>query len=293
MTLSPDLCSLTKQHETLVGIDSDGCVFDTMSVKQKDHFHPLIIRFWELGSCEKALRACAEFVNLTSKTRGSNRFPALLRVFELFADYPGVRQSNVTLPPTQALRAYIESGVPLGNPSLKAEVAKTNDPELARVLAWSLAINHEIDTCMRPVPPFVGAQKALAQIHSLSDAIVVSQTPEEALIKEWRHHHIDQFVDFIAGQELGSKTQHLKLATAGKYSPERVLLIGDAQGDLFAAREAGVCFYPIMPGNEEHAWKRFCQEAYERFLKGTFVGTYQNELIDAFNACLPDLPPWL
>ena len=287
-----ELQSLPKKHDSFVGIDSDGCVFDTMNAKQKEHFHPLIIGYWGLEKCEKELRACAEFVNLYSKTRGSNRFPALLRVFELFAEYPGVRESGVALPKTEALRAYIRSGLPLGNPSLKAEAERTKDPELLRLLEWSLAINVEIDTRMRPVAPFAWAKKALALIRANSDAIVVSQTPEEALIKEWNLHSLRGFVDLIAGQELGTKQDHLRIATAGKYASERVLLIGDAQGDLAAAKASRVCFYPINPGAEEESWERFCKEAYAKFLAGTFSGAYEHALSDAFNTLLPDTPPW-
>ncbi len=287
-----DLKGLPKNHSSFVGIDSDGCVFDTMTAKQKEHFHPLIIRFWDLGKCEKELRACAEFVNLYSKTRGSNRFPALLRVFDLFADYPGVKASGVSLPKTEALRAYINSGRPLGNPSLKAEVARTNDPELARLLDWSLAINVDIDTRMRPVPPYVWAKKALELIRSSSDAIVVSQTPEEALVKEWDLHRLHHYVDLIAGQELGTKAEHIRIATEGKYPVDSVLMIGDAQGDLAAAKKVNVCFYPINPGAEEASWERFCREAYNKFLTGSFVGAYEQSLSDEFNALLPDTPPW-
>lgn len=287
-----DLKDLPKNHNSFVGIDSDGCVFDTMNAKQKEHFHPLIIRFWGLEKCEQALRACAEFVNLYSKTRGSNRFPALLRVFELFADYPGVRASGVAIPPTDALRAYIHSGLPLGNPSLKDEVARTHDPELARLLEWSLAINVDIDTRMRPVPPYTWAKKALEQIRFNSDAIVVSQTPEEALIKEWNLHQIHHYVDLIAGQELGTKAEHIRIAAAGKYAKDRVLMIGDAQGDLAAAKAVHACFYPINPGAEEASWERFCHEAYPKFLAGSFAGAYEKSLADEFNALLPDTPPW-
>ena len=48
-----------------------------------------------------------------------------------------------------------------------------------------------------------------------------------------------------AGQELGTKTEHLKLAAKNKYPPERILMIGDAPGDLNAARANGALFYPI------------------------------------------------
>jgi len=288
-----DLKRLPRNHDSFVGIDSDGCVFDTMNAKQKDHFHPLIIKVWELQACEKQLRACAEFVNLSSKFRGSNRFPALLKVFELFNTYPGVKETGVPLPKLDALRAYVRSGLPLGNPSLKAEVARTRDPELARLLEWSLAINADIDTRMKPVKPFAGALRALKLIRSHSDAIVVSQTPEEALIKEWNLHCIHGFVDLIAGQELGTKAEHIRLATADKYENGRILLIGDALGDHKAALEAGVSFYPIMPNREEDAWERFCGEVYPRFLAGTYAGDYERGLVETFIAALPETPPWL
>ena len=293
MHTATDLQSFPKRHDTLVGIDSDGCVFDTMTAKQREHFHPFIIRFWELDVCADALRACADFVNLGSRTRGSNRFPALLRVFELLADHPGAKASGAALPATAALRAYVRSGLPLGNASLKAEADRTGDPELARILAWSLALNADIAANMRPVPPFVWAKRALERIRAASDALVVSQTPEEALVKEWNLHGLRGYVSFIAGQELGTKAEHLRLASSGRYAPGRILLIGDAQGDLAAAREAGVCFYPINPGAEEASWERFCAEAYDRFLSGTYAGEYEQTLTAAFAALLPDTPPWI
>lgn len=288
-----DLKQFQKRHDSFVGIDSDGCVFDTMSVKQKEHFHPLIIKSWGLETCEKPFRACAEFVNMYSKTRGSNRFPALLRAFELLHAYPGVKELGVPLPKLDALRAYVNSGLPLGNPSLKAEAERTGDPELARLLAWSLAINEDIHANMRPVPPFRWAKTALERIHATSDAIVVSQTPEEALIKEWDQHGIRPFVDLIAGQELGTKTEQIRSATRGQYAPLKILMIGDAMGDLAAANENRALYYPIIPGREEVSWERLVKEAYGKFLDGTFAGPYAAALADEFVAGLPDSPSWM
>ncbi|MEI7900004.1 MAG: HAD family hydrolase [bacterium] len=287
-----DLKNLPKNHDSFVGIDSDGCVFDTMSVKQKAHFHPLILKYWGLAKCEKELRACAEFINLYSKFRGINRFPALLHVFELFIAYPGVKASGITLPKLDAMRAYVNSGLPLGNPSLKAEVARTHDPELLRLLNWSASINSDIDENMKPVPPYVWARQALELIHSQSDAIVVSQTPEEALIKEWSLHKIHCYVNLIAGQELGTKAEHLHIATHGKYAADNILMIGDAEGDQAAAQKNRARFYPINPGHEEESWERFCKEAYAKFRDGTFAGAYEQKLADEFAALLPEIPPW-
>ena len=287
-----ELKGFPARHDSFVGIDSDGCVFDTMGVKQKEHFHPQIIRIWGLQKIEKQLRASAEFVNLYSKWRGKNRFPDLLKAFELLCDWDEVRASGVKLPDLTALRAYCNSGLPLGNPSLKAEVARTHDPELTRVLEWSLAVNKDIDQHMRPVPPFPWAKKSLEKMHASSDLIVVSQTPEEALVKEWAHHKIDHLVGLIAGQELGTKSEHIKLASSGKYKADRVLMIGDAPGDFTAAKDNHAAFYPIVPGHEDACWQRLHDEAYDLFLKGKYIGAYAEKLIREFNNSLPETPPW-
>ena len=292
-TTAADLIALRPAHDAFVGVDSDGCVFDTMDVKQKAHFHPLICTFWGLERIETQVRAAAEFVNIGSKTRGQNRFTNLLLTFELLETWDVVRASGVPLPRIVALRAYCQSGLPLGNPSLQAEVARSGDPDLKRVLEWSLAVNIDIDTRMRPTPPFPWALKSLERIAHVCDAIVVSQTPEEALLKEWHHHGIAHRVCAIAGQEVGSKAHQIRLATDGRYRPGRVLLIGDAPGDLAAATDADVLFYPILPGREDASWHRFHDESFDRFLAETYAGAYAEDLTRAFLDALPDTPPWL
>ena len=72
----------TPKHDYLVGIDSDGCAFDTMELKHKECFIPNIINYWGLQGVSKYAREAAEFVNLYSKSRGINRFPALVEALE-------------------------------------------------------------------------------------------------------------------------------------------------------------------------------------------------------------------
>ena len=287
-----DLIGFKPLHNSFVGIDSDGCVFDSMVIKQCQHFHPLIIEIWGLEKIEKQVRAASEFVNLYSVWRGSNRYPALLKAFELLYDWDEVAACGVDLPDLTSMREYCESGLPLGIPSLEAEVARTADNGLTRLLEWSNAVNADIDQNMEEIPPFKACLTSLEMIHKSSDAIVVSQTPEEALVKEWNLHKMDGFVSAIAGQELGSKAEHLRLAAVGKYDLKRILLIGDAPGDRKAAQDVGVCFYPIIPGGEEASWTKFHQEAYGKFLAGEYAGEYERGLIAEFDKCLPDTPPW-
>ena len=280
------------QHDFFVGIDSDGCAFDTMEIKHKECFIPNIIKHWGLQPVSKYAREAAEFVNLYSKWRGINRFPALLMVFDLLAEREEVRRRGVEMPEVPSLRQWVETETKLGNPALKEAAARTNDPILAQALAWSEAVNAAIADMVHGVPPFPYVRKSLEALVAHADMIVVSATPGEALRREWEEHDIAKHAAVIAGQEMGSKSEHLKLAAAGKYPAGHVLMIGDAPGDLKAARANGFLFYPIGPGREEQSWQRFHEEAMERFMQGEYAGEYEARLIAEFEAMLPETPPW-
>ena len=90
--------SITPKHDFLVGIDSDGCVFDTMEVKHKECFIPNIINHYGLQGVSKYAREAAEFVNLYSKSRGANRFPALVEQLEWLRRRPEVKARGVKVP---------------------------------------------------------------------------------------------------------------------------------------------------------------------------------------------------
>lgn len=286
------LLNLQPRFPTFVGIDSDGCIFPTMEIKQKLCFHSLIISIWKLEPIEMALRQTAEFVNLYSIHRGQNRFPCLLTTFDLLRSHPEVRRSGFQLPSTRALREFCESGLPLGNPALEKRVAETHDPELQQLLTWSLEVNKAVARTVRNIKPFKGVIESLEDIRTHSDAICVSQTPTEALVREWEEHGLLKFVEVIAGQELGTKSEHLTLATSRRYPSERVMMIGDAPGDLNAAYTVGAHFFPINPGHEEASWACFHREAYRRFLEGRYDRDYEAALVQQFKALLPERPPW-
>ena len=42
------LAEMQPKHKFFVGIDSDGCAFDTMEIKHKECFCPNIIKYWKL-----------------------------------------------------------------------------------------------------------------------------------------------------------------------------------------------------------------------------------------------------
>ena len=281
---------IVRQHDFLVAIDSDGCAFDTMELKHKECFIPHTINSYNLQAVSKYAREAAEFVNLYSKSRGINRFPALVETLQWLQKRPAVIDRNIQIAIPAALIQWIDTESKLGNPALAARVQETSDPALQQALDWSEKVNETVAHIVRGVPPFPGVRECLEKLSSQADQIVCSATPNEALRAEWSEHGIDTFVQAICGQETGTKKQ--TLANAAKYDPNRVLMIGDAPGDYRAAAANQCLFFPINPAAEEASWKRLLEEGIEHFLNGTFAGNYQAVLLKEFDATLPDQPPW-
>jgi phosphoglycolate phosphatase-like HAD superfamily hydrolase len=286
------LKELQPKHKYFVGIDSDGCAFDTMEIKHKECFIPNIIKHWNLQAVSKYAREAAEFVNLYSKWRGINRFPALVMVFDLLKEREDVQKRHVQIPEANELRDFIKSGLPLGNPALKKVVENDGSAVLRTALEWSEAVNAAIADMVSGIPPFPYVRESLEKLSTIADLLVVSATPGEALHKEWSENGIHTYVREIAGQEMGSKKEHLALAAGQKYEPHCILMIGDAPGDLNAAKANNALFYPIMPGEEDASWQRFYEEAAEIFIEGKYAGAYEETLIQEFLKHLPDTPPW-
>jgi phosphoglycolate phosphatase-like HAD superfamily hydrolase len=286
------LQSIKPQHPFFIGIDSDGCVFDTMEIKQKECFIPNIVKYFEMQSVSKFLREAAEFVNLYSKYRGVNRFPALVQTFDFMRNRPEVKSRGAKIPEMNSLRQWLKEETKLGNPALEAKVKATGDPELKRVLDWSLAVNKTIEDMVFGVGPFAYVRETLDKAKLKADLIVVSQTPGEALEREWKEHKLEHYVHVICGQEYGTKTEHIKFAAGGKYDTSRMLMIGDAPGDRKAADANKALFFPVNPGGEDASWKNLLEEGLDRFFNGTFAGEYQKDLIARFEAMLPDKPAW-
>lgn len=286
------LRNLKPQKEFFIGIDSDGCAFDTMEIKHKECFCPNVIKHWELQTISKYVREAWDFVNLYSKTRGVNRFLALIRAFELLAERPEVKARGVKLPDLQPLIEWTQKESKLGEPVLELYAKEVKNPVIDRALKWSKAVNKEVGEMVYGIAPFPFMRQSLEKLTPKADALVVSQTPVDALTREWRENNIEKFVRVIAGQEYGKKSEHLALAAKGKYPDNKILMIGDAPGDMKAAKTNNVLFYPINPGHEEISWERFYNEALEKFFDGTFAGEYEEKLIAEFETFLPEHPPW-
>jgi phosphoglycolate phosphatase-like HAD superfamily hydrolase len=292
------LKDLQPTKKFLVGIDSDGCVFDSMGIKQRECFCPMMIAYFGLQPVAQAARECKDFADLFSKTRGQNRHKTIVRILnELLPEHPIVKERGFKVPLLKYYTEWVDNpNSLLSDKGLEKAIAEApNDAaknELKQALVWSKRVNELIKEVVKDVPPFPYVKESLDKIKKNADIIVCSQTPTEALVREWEEHNIQSYPRIIAGQEMGTKAEHLKFASEGKYPANHVLMIGDAPGDLKAARANKALFFPINPGNETASWKRLFEEGLDRFFNGTYAGDYENKLSAEFDNYLPEKPSW-
>jgi len=140
------LQAMEPKHEFFIGIDSDGCCFDSMELKHKECFIPNIIKYWD---CRQSASSRARRPNSSISTRsgrGVNRFPALLYTFDLLDEWPDVQARGWTSPSIPSLREWVATETKLGNPALEKAVANGGDEVLRRTLDWSNAVNQAVGT---------------------------------------------------------------------------------------------------------------------------------------------------
>jgi len=114
----------------LIAVDSDGCVLDSMEVKQRRCFIPATLDVWGLGEVEASVWEAAVFVNLYSRWRGTNRFVALAKTFELLSRRREVRERGVGLPDVAVLRRWLAGEA---SPSDRTLARSTGVPPVARL----------------------------------------------------------------------------------------------------------------------------------------------------------------
>ncbi len=252
---------------------------------------------WDLQAVSKYAREACEFVNLYSQVArhqplagaGDGLRPAgrAARGAATQGPYPEARQDS---------RVH-EVGLPLSNDRWPTRGQQTRDPELIKALAWSKAVNATIADMVHGVPPFPYVRESLRPDRPEP----ISSSSRRRRPRRWcasgksttsiacEHY---QRSAVIAGQEMGTKSEHIRFAAQGKYADDHKLMIGDAPGDLKAARDNNALFFPINPGREDESWQRFYQEGLARFFDGTYAGAYEASLVAEFDQLLPDAPPW-
>ncbi len=266
-----------KKKDFLVCVDSDGCAMDTMDCKHIHCFGPKIIDEWGLEAWREEILARWNEINLYSMTRGINRFKGLNKM---------LTEVNEKYTPIQGLAdltAWVESGAAPSNDALQKAIDETGSPILKKALSWSKAVNEAINALPDSLKvPYPGVKEALALAHEKADVAIVSSANPGAVLEEWEKYGLLPHTDVVCAQDVGSKAFCIAELLKRGYSPDHVLMCGDAPGDMDAARQNGVFYYPIRVRQEKESWAEFVSEGFGRLLDGTYAGGYQQAKIDAF-----------
>lgn len=273
--------NFNKRNEFFAGIDSDGTVFDTMKIKHTFTFIPTAIEVFGLEEYKDKFIKIAEKINLYSLTRGINRFPGLLLTFDELKKSVGFDNYDAN-----AFNAYINSGYPFSNNGLENYIAENPSPFLEKVLMWSRSSDILFEKNCENIKPFDAVTETIKHIKSRSDIMVVSAASGKGLETDWTNAGLKNYVDFIAGQELGSKSEQLSYAANMGYNTKNMLMIGDALGDYNSAKSVGAMFYPIIPGSENECWKLLNEKYIDMFFENRYDEKVENELYDKFIAFL-------
>lgn len=268
----------TKQKDFLICVDSDGCAMDTMDIKHFRCFGPCMVAQWQLEAWEAEILSRWNEINLYTMTRGINRFKGLaMALTEINAKYCPIGDLDT-------LYTWAETSPELSNDALQRAIdANPGSTSLPKALLWSQAVNKAIQALPESqIKPFPLAREALAFAHGKADVAIVSSANLGAVLEEWEKHGLLPHTDIVLAQNAGSKAFCIAELLKKGYDPRKVLMCGDAPGDLQAAEKNGVFYFPILVRREKGSWEEFMAEGFGRLLDGTYEGAYQDAKKAAF-----------
>ena len=275
MSLKEELTAFKPLKEFFIGIDSDGTAFDSMNIKHIKSMYPAAVEVWDFGIHRAAFETIWNKINLYSKSRGINRFLGLLAAFEELRE-------NSPVPDISPFKNFIQNNETFSNTTLQLWMAKNPSSLLDDVMRWSKRSDELFEKYTQGLLPFANVEPCLVEMAQKADIMVISSASGKGLVKDWSFSGLTKYTALVAGQEAGSKEAQLQMGAGGKYPCEKILMTGDAPGDLDAARFVGALFFPVMPGKEEKSWETLRKEALPRFFAGTYKGGYEDTLIKEF-----------
>ena len=273
-----DLASFEKSRDFLVCIDSDGCAIDSMNIKHINCFGPRMVDEWGLYEWSSEILESWNYVNLYSLTRGINRFKGLLMALR------EIDERYVKIEDLESLVAWVETTNELSNGSLTRAIEANPDSVcLKKALSWSNRVNESIKALPEEeVLPFGMVKEALIFTHERADIAIVSSANLGAIMDEWERHSLLPHVDLVLAQNAGTKSYCIRELLKKGYDKSKVIMCGDAPGDMDAANVNGVFYYPIKVGLERESWCEFIDIGFNKLLDGSYAGEYQAEKIDEF-----------
>ena len=276
--MAKDLQSFQKSKDFLVCIDSDGCAIDSMNIKHINCFGPRMVDEWNLHNWSSEILERWNYVNLFSLTRGINRFKGLIKALK------EINEKYVKIEDLESLENWVETTNELSNNSLSKAIEQNPQSVcLKKSLSWSNQVNASIKQLPEAeVLPFAMVKEALIFAHQRADIAIVSSANLGAIMDEWQRHELLPHVDLVLAQDAGTKAYCIQELLKKGYDKKKVVMCGDAPGDMDAANVNGVFYYPIKVNLEKESWSEFIAVGFDRLLQGTYAGEYQDQKNDEF-----------
>ena len=266
-----------KQKDFLVCVDSDGCAIDTMTIKHEKCFGPCMVEEWNLEQWEEDILNRWNEVNLYTITRGINRFQGLAKALE------EVNEKYTKIEDIDKLLNWVSGAKELSTRALENEMKQNPSCIFEKAISWSNKVNESINNLtFEEKQPFKEVKESLAYIHQFADIAIVSSANLQAVEEEWTEHGLLDYVDIVLAQEAGTKSICIEKLLKEGYDKDKVIMLGDAKGDLDAAEKNGVLYFPILVRNEDKSWKEFVEQGLKNVIDGKYRGTYQQEKIEQF-----------
>lgn len=271
------LSEYKKKKEFLICVDSDGCAMDTMDIKHIRCFGPCMVNEWGLEQWKEEILKRWNEINLYTMTRGINRYKGLsVALQEIHGKYTQIEDLDT-------LVQWVKESPELSNAALQRAIDNKDSISLKKALSWSKAVNESINRLPEEEKvPFEGVKEALAFAHEKADVAIVSSANLGAVLEEWERFGLLEHTDIVLAQDAGSKAYCIGELLKAGYDKEHVLMCGDAPGDLDAAKQNGVFYYPILVRHERESWMEFREKAVGKLMDGTYGGDYQQSKTEAF-----------
>lgn len=269
--------NFAKKKEFLLCVDSDGCAMDTMDIKHFKCFGPCMVEEWGLEEWEEEILTRWNEINLYTMTRGINRFKGLaMALLEINERYTAIED-------VELLNKWVEESNELSNAAVSRQIQAYDSIVFKKALSWSQKVNEAINALPFEVKkPFEGVKEALEYAHQFVDIAIVSSANYEAVMEEWELYGLLEHVDVVMAQNVGSKAFCIGEMLKKGYDKEKVLMTGDAPGDLDAAKKNDVFYYPILVRKEKQSWEEFKETTISKLISGEYGGEYQKLKTEQF-----------